>query len=241
MMLAAFTACDNNTNKEADQENDAKGSKAATIKTEYDSLAYCYGVMFGTQYSNFPDKDAVVPGESMNLETFLAAFNTAIRRDTTHLKISPEQAQAFLQHFQMKMQQKMMEEQEAKKKENLEKGKAFMAENAKKEGVKTLPSGLQIQTITEGTGKKPTMNNTVKVNYKGTLIDGTVFDQNKEIEFPLNGVVKGFSEGIMNMREGGKAILTFPSELGYGEYGSGRLIEGGATLQFEVELLKITK
>ena len=79
------------------------------------------------------------------------------------------------------------------------------------------------------------------VNYKGMLIDGTVFDQNDSIEFPLSGVVKGFSEGITNMKEGGKAILTFPSELGYGDYGYGPKIEGGATLQFEIELIKIVK
>ena len=239
MMLAAVCSCNNNP-QDTDETKKVTVSEDINIKTQYDSLAYCYGIMMGNQYSNFQDKDVVVPGETMNVETFLAAFVTAMRRDSANLKIDMKTAEAFLRDFQMQQQKKMMEEREAKVSSNKTQGAAFMAENAKKAGVKTLPSGLQIETIKEGTGKKPAEKSTVKVNYKGTLIDGTVFDQNEGIEFSLANVVKGFREGIMNMKEGGKAIITFPSDLGYGDYGSGR-IEGGATLQFEVELLKVVK
>ena len=239
LMLAAVCSCNNNP-QDTDEAKKVTVSEDINIKTQYDSLAYCIGIMNGSRVSGIQEKGAVVPDESIDLETFLAAFVTAARRDSANLKIDMKTAEAFLRDFQMKQQKKMMEEREAKVSSNKTQGAAFMAENAKKAGVKTLPSGLQIETIKEGTGKKPAEKSTVKVNYKGTLIDGTVFDQNEGIEFSLANVVKGFREGIMNMKEGGKAIITFPSDLGYGDYGSGR-IEGGATLQFEVELLKVVK
>ena len=239
MMLTAVFSCGEGNPKDEEKKVEVTGE--ITFKTQYDSLAYSYGVMMGTQYSNFQDKDVVVPGQTMDLETFLAAFVTAMRRDSANLKIDIKTAEAFIRDFQTQQQKKMMEEREAKVQTNKTQGAAFMAENAKKEGVKTLPSGLQIQTIKEGTGKKPAENSTVKVNYKGTLIDGTVFDQNNEVEFDIAHVVEGFREGLMNMKEGGKAILTIPSDLGYKDYGAGQTIEGGSTLQFEVELLKVVK
>lgn len=239
MMLTAVFSCGEGNPKDEEKKVEVAGE--ITFKTQYDSLAYSYGVMMGTQYSNFQDKDVVVPGQTMNVETFLAAFVTAMRRDSANLKIDIKTAEAFIRDFQTQQQKKMMEEREAKVQTNKTQGAAFMTENAKKEGVKTLPSGLQIQTIKEGTGKKPAENSTVKVNYKGTLIDGTVFDQNNEVEFDIAHVVEGFREGLMNMKEGGKAILTIPSDLGYKDYGAGQTIEGGSTLQFEVELLKVVK
>lgn len=240
MMLAAVCSCNNNPQDTDETKKVTVLNDKVNIKTQFDSLAYCYGIMMGNQYSNFQDKDVVVPGETMNVETFLAAFVTAMRRDSANLKIDMKTAESFLRDFQMKQQKKMMEERQAKVGSNKTQGAAFMEENGKKADVKTLKSGLQIQTVKEGTGKQPGESSTVKVNYKGSLIDGTVFDQNEGIEFSLANVVKGFREGIMNMKEGGKAIITFPSDLGYGDYGSGR-IEGGSTLQFEVELLKVVK
>lgn len=240
LMLAAVCSCNNNP-QNTDETKKVTVSEDINIKTQYDSLAYCIGIMNGSQVSGIQEKGAVVPDESIDLETFLAAFVTAARRDSANLKIDMKTAEAFLRDFQTQQQKKMMEEREAKVQTNKTQGAAFMAENAKKEGVKTLPSGLQIQTIKEGTGKKPAENSTVKVNYKGTLIDGTVFDQNNEVEFDIAHVVEGFREGLMNMKEGGKAILTIPSDLGYKDYGAGQTIEGGSTLQFEVELLKVVK
>lgn len=226
--LACATSCNNGTPK-------------ATFNGEIDSLSYSYGVFFGDQYSNFQDSNVVVPDEIMNLDNFLAGFITAIRRDSSNLKMKVADAQAYLQTFQQNMQQKMQLKREQELADNKAKGADFMAQNATKEGVVVTESGLQIQMITEGTGATPKESDKVLVNYKGTLIDGTQFDANDSIEFSVSGVVAGFREGLMNMKEGGKAIITMPSDLAYGDRGAGANIPGGSTLQFEVDLLKIVK
>lgn len=125
------------------------------------------------------------------------------------------------------------------------KGEAFLAENATKEGVIVTESGLQYKVITMGEGEKPTAESTVKVHYHGTLIDGTVFDSSVQrgepIEFPLNGVIKGWTEGLQLMPVGSKFILYIPYQLAYGERGAGELIGPCEALIFEVELLEIVK
>ena len=125
------------------------------------------------------------------------------------------------------------------------KGEAFLAENAKREGVFVTESGLQYEVVTMGEGEKPTAENTVKVHYHGTLIDGTVFDSSVQrgepIEFPLNGVIKGWTEGLQLMPVGSKFILYIPYQLAYGERGAGELIGPCEALIFEVELLDIVK
>ena len=114
---------------------------------------------------------------------------------------------------------------------------------AEKDGVVVTPSGLQIEMLKEGTGKSPKATDKVRVHYTGKLIDGSVFDSSVErgqpAEFPLNGVIKGWTEGLQHLKEGGKAILTIAPELGYGAHGAGNVIPPHATLVFEVELLKV--
>ena len=124
-----------------------------------------------------------------------------------------------------------------------EEGEKFLQENALREGVKTTESGLQYEVLVAGKGAKPSAESTVKVHYEGTLIDGTVFDSSYErgepIEFPLNGVIKGWTEGLQLMPVGAKYKLYIPYELGYGERGAGQNIPPYATLIFTVELLEI--
>lgn len=124
-----------------------------------------------------------------------------------------------------------------------EKGQAFLAENAKKPGVQQTPSGLQYIIVNPGEGRSPKATDTVKVNYRGTLIDGTEFDssykRNEPIEFPLNGVIPGWTEGLQLVKEGGKIQLFIPSNLAYGPRGAGGVIGPDETLIFEVELLKV--
>lgn len=125
-----------------------------------------------------------------------------------------------------------------------EKGTQFLAENAKQDGVKTTESGLQFKVIKEGTGKQPKATDTVTVNYKGTHIDGTEFDSSykrgKPISFPLNGVIKGWTEGVQLMKEGAKYQFFIPSNLAYGASGTpGGPIAPNETLIFEVELIKV--
>ena len=125
----------------------------------------------------------------------------------------------------------------------LEKGQQFLQENAKKEGVKTTPSGLQYVVLTEGKGKSPKATDTVLVHYKGTLLDGTEFDssykRNAPISFPLNQVIPGWTEGAQLMKEGAKYRFFIPSNLAYGSRGAGGAIGPDETLIFDVELLKV--
>lgn len=125
----------------------------------------------------------------------------------------------------------------------LEKGKAFLAENAKQPGVQQTSTGLQYLILTPGEGRSPKASDTVKVNYRGTLLDGTEFDssykRNEPIEFPLSGVIRGWTEGLQLCKEGGKIKLFIPSNLAYGPRGAGGDIGPDETLIFEVDLLNI--
>ncbi|MGN6506381.1 MAG: FKBP-type peptidyl-prolyl cis-trans isomerase [Tepidisphaeraceae bacterium] len=159
-------------------------------------------------------------------------------------KVTPEQFHEAM----AKVQQELQANAQVAQKEAGEKaGKAgddYRAANAKKPGVKVTASGLQIETLKEGTGPSPKATDTVKVHYTGKLIDGTVFDSSVErgqpIEFPLNGVIPGWTEGLQLMKVGGKARLVIPPELGYGANGAPPSIPPNATLVFDVELLGIT-
>jgi len=145
-----------------------------------------------------------------------------------------------------RLQQKQQEMSQEKGKENIEKGKKYLEENGKKEGVVTTESGLQYKVIKEGTGTKPAATDKVKVHYAGTLIDGTEFDSSlkrgQPAEFPLNGVIKGWTEGIPLMAPGAKYMFYIPSELAYGaKPRPGGPIGPNEVLIFEVELLEVLK
>ena len=130
----------------------------------------------------------------------------------------------------------------AKKGKNMEAGKKFLEENRGKEGVKETSSGLQYKVLKEGSGKSPSATDTVEVHYRGTLIDGTEFDssykRNQSISFPLNGVIKGWTEGLQLMKEGAEYEFYIPSELGYGPAGTPS-IPPNSVLIFKVELIKV--
>ncbi len=158
-------------------------------------------------------------------------------------RLTQDEAKAVLTEVQndvrKEQQEKMKEVADTNKKE----GEAFLAANKDKEGVKTLPSGLQYKVMTEGTGPKPTASDTVICNYRGTLINGTEFDSSykrgEPATFPVGGVIKGWTEALQLMPVGSKWQLFIPSDLAYGERGAGAEIGPNATLVFEVELISI--
>jgi FKBP-type peptidyl-prolyl cis-trans isomerase len=205
------------------------GSK---MKTAVDSLSYAYGVGMGTNLATnlqqFPAK--------INVELFLAVFEKALKGDTAKLAITPQQAYDVFQRCLATAQKEaaVAVKEEAKK---------FLEKNAKADGVKTTPSGLQYIVIKEGNGPKPVDSATVSVHYHGTLLDGTVFDSSVDrgtpAEFPLNRVIKGWTEGIQLMSVGSKYKFWIPADLAYGDNGAGAQVKPGSLLIFEVELLGI--
>ena len=141
------------------------------------------------------------------------------------------------------LQQKMEEKSRAASAENIAAGEAFLTENKAKDGVQVTDSGLQYEVLEEGKGEMPGANATVRVHYEGRLTDGQVFDSSiargEPIEFPLSGVIAGWTEGLQLMKEGAKYRLTIPAELAYGEQGAGAMIKPHSVLQFDVELIAI--
>ncbi len=203
------------------------------LKTQKDKLSYAIGMDMGGSLKRNAidiDVDALVKG----LKDSLAGGKMLLTEQEQR-----EVLVAFQKEFQAKQQEKMKAQAEKNKKE----GEAFLAENKKKKGVKVLPSGLQYKVITEGKGPSPKDSDTVTVNYRGTLIDGTEFDssykRNEPATFPLKGVIKGWTEALQHMKEGAKWQLFIPADLAYGERGAGNMIGPNSTLIFEVELLKI--
>lgn len=130
-------------------------------------------------------------------------------------------------------------EQAREAEQNQQEGERYLAENAKKPGVIRTASGLQYQVLREGTGSSPTADDTVLVNYKGTLTSGELFDDGEGISFPLNQVVAGWTEGLQLMKEGAHYLFVIPSDLAYGDAGAGSIVPPKATLVFDVELLKV--
>jgi FKBP-type peptidyl-prolyl cis-trans isomerase FklB len=157
--------------------------------------------------------------------------------------LSKEDREKTLQAFQKEMMEKQMAASKEAATKNAAEGEKFLAENKKKDGVKTTASGLQYKVLKEGSGPSPKDTDTVVTNYRGTLIDGTEFDssykRNEPASFPVNRVIKGWTEALQLMKPGAKYQLFIPSSLAYGERGAGQLIGPNATLIFEVELLSI--
>ena len=157
--------------------------------------------------------------------------------------VGDAEAQTLVKDFFEKQEAKQRAAAAEKFKDTKEKGEKYLAENAKKEGVVTLPSGLQYQIIKEGNGRKPKATDKVKCHYEGMLIDGTLFDSSiqrgEPATFPLNGVIAGWTEGLQLMQEGAKYRFFIPYNLGYGEHGAGASIPPFAALVFDVELIEV--
>ena len=192
-----------------------------------ENISYAFGMIIGQNLKNSGIKE--IDGAS-----FLAAVEDVLRGAKTRL--SDAEADKMVSEF--------FEAEKAKiVKAAREDGEKFLAENASKEGVVVLPSGLQYKVLEQGSGKKPAATDQVKCHYEGTLIDGTVFDssykRNAPATFPLDGVIKGWTEGVQLMNEGSKFRFFIPYDLAYGEHGAGQMIPPYAALIFDVELIEV--
>jgi FKBP-type peptidyl-prolyl cis-trans isomerase len=179
--------------------------------------------------------------EELDVAIVLQALETSLKGGKALL--TAEEAAAVKQEFMRKLQAEQATKTKAAAEKNKAEGDKFMAENKKKAGVKVTPSGLQYIVLKQGTGKKPSANDQVKVHYVGTLIDGTKFDSSYDrgqpAQFPLNGVIKGWTEALQLMTVGSKYKLFIPPELGYGEQDPPGPIGPNSTLVFEVELVEV--
>ena len=223
LLVIAGTSC---------QQNGAV--KNVKLETEIDSASYAIGVLVGAnnkqQLANAPG------GDQMNMEAMSAAFRLSSMGEETAM--TEEEANNIIRTY--------FESAGAKEGQaNLEEGNAFLESNKAREGVVTTESGLQYEILKEGDGEIPTDEDQVRVNYHGTLIDGTVFDSSVDrgepVVFGVNQVIPGWTEALKLMPVGSKWKIYVPSQLGYGERGAGSDIGPNTTLIFEVELLEIVK
>ena len=199
-----------------------------------DKLSYALGLGIGRQLSQMGAAD-------LNIDDFAQAVKDMI--DGKEPQVATAEAQQIVEDFFRKQEERQRAEAAEKYKGAKSEGEKYLSENAKKEGVATLPSGLQYQVLKEGNGKSPKATDKVVCHYEGMLIDGTMFDSSVQrgepATFPLNGVIAGWTEGLQLMKEGAKYRFYIPYQLGYGERGAGASIPPFATLVFDVELIEV--
>lgn len=204
---------------------EVKEASQSLIKV--DTMSYALGIM---QAQDLQQKGF----EDVDYKSYAAAVESVMNGKETI--VSPDAAREMIKGYLQ--EQKMMSE-----KVNMEKGKAFLAENAKREGVKVTESGLQYEVLTVGDGEIPKATSKVTTHYTGTLIDGTVFDSSVErgepISFPVGGVIRGWQEALQLMPKGSKWRLYIPQDLAYGSRGAGNVIPPYATLIFDIELIEV--
>lgn len=216
-LILIFTACSQNV-----VDN-------VKLETSEDSLSYAIGV---TTYKGVTQQGWDIDPLAMAKGMIDAENDEGIFNDIT--------STAYINMYAMKEQEKMLMEENM---EFIAENEAFLSENSTKEGVITTESGLQYKVLVMGDGEKPSETDKVRVHYTGTIIDGTVFDSSVEkgepAEFPVNGVITGWIEGLQLMPVGSKFLFYIPSDLAYGARGAGAIIKPFASLIFEIELLDI--
>jgi FKBP-type peptidyl-prolyl cis-trans isomerase FklB len=259
--LVLLAGCNAKAKEETKKADDAAAKPVAAATTTAPAAATTATPAAKPAEPNAP---AMTDAEKMAKVSYAIGFfnGSSFKRDSIDVKVSDfvkgmtdgmtgatptmteDEMRSLLMAFGQELRVKMMEKAKVQGEENKKKGDEFLAANAKKEGVKTTASGLQYKVITEGTGAMPKATDTVKVNYKGTTIDGKEFDssykRNEPTEFPVNGVIPGWTEAMQLMKVGSKWQLFIPASLAYGENAPAQ-IGPNQVLIFEVELLDIVK
>ncbi len=204
----------------------ANAQEKPVLKNQKEKVSYSIGLNIGRNLGSDLQR------QSIDIDPSIVAKGIQDALSGANPLLSNEEIQETMVAFQKEMSERQKQ-----------RGEAFLSENKKKEGVKTLPSGLQYKVTKAGAGKKPKLNDSVVVHYRGTLIDGTEFDSSyrrgQPATFPVSGVIPGWTEALPLMQEGAKWQLFVPPNLAYGERGAGGLIGPNATLIFEVELISI--
>lgn len=207
--------------------------KKLELNTLKDKVSYGIGLNIGKDFKE----------QEIDVDVNLLARGIKDSIAGTEPALTDAQMQEAFEAFQKEIVAKQEAKNKAAAEKNLKDGEAFMAENGKKEGVVTLPSGLQYKVIEEGSGKTPAATDTVTVNYRGTLVDGNEFDSSykrgEPATFPVSGVIPGWTEALQLMKEGAKWQVVIPPALAYGERGAAPVIGPNSTLVFEVELIKV--
>ncbi len=207
--------------------------KKGTPKTKKEKISYSIGVNIGKN----------MKAQGIDLDPGLLTQGIKDGLNSSKTAMSDKDMEETMSSFQQEMMGKMQAKQKVDGEKNAKEGEAFLAANKKKEGVVTLPDGLQYKILKSGDGPKPTKEQTVKCNYRGTLIDGTEFDSSfkrgEPTEFPVGQVIKGWTEALQLMPVGSKWQLFIPSDLAYGPNGAGQTIGPNATLIFEIEIVSI--
>ncbi len=236
--MALVTGCgESSTDAPAPAAKEA-AKVAAAPTTELGKQSYSLGVSFGEYLKRALDENQKVE-VTLDRDVVMQGVSDALSGEK---KLSEDEIKTVMQALDKLTREKQAEMAKVLAEKEIQVGKDFLAEHAKKEGVSTTESGLQYSVMEKGEGVNPTAEDTVKVHYKGTLIDGTEFDssykRNEPAVFPLKNVIKGWTEGLQLMPVGSKYKFAIPSELAYGERATGK-IKANSTLLFEVELLEI--
>jgi len=207
------------------------------IKTKNDSIAYAIGSNIGVNLKKNIEADSLV----LDIEILTQGIKDALYGPDKQL-FNEDTKQKIMAQFTKEMQAKQGKKEAKNASIAKTAGLQFLEENKKKDGIIITPSGMQYRVIKEGSGASPTMNSSVTVNYEGKFIDGKIFDssyeRNQPADFPLNGVIKGFSEALLMMKEGSIYEIFLPSDIAYGDAGN-QGIPGGSTLIFKIELIKV--
>ncbi len=208
-------------------------AEGVALKTKKDKVSYAIGVNVGKGMQQ----------ESLEIDPDIFAKGLKDGMTGAKMAMPDEEMRQVMTAFQKEMAEKQAVKVKAVAEKNKKEGETFLAANKKKDGVKTLPSGLQYKVIKEGTGQTPKLTDAVTTNYRGTLIDGTEFDSSyrrgQPAKFPVSGVIPGWTEALQLMKVGSTWQLFIPSNLAYGERGAGNIIGPNATLIFDIELISI--